>query len=88
MIAKGGSSTAVDGFAVSNFLKKNDIKKFKLLSNYEVIFKDNDYTQKNIRIQKKPIIKINKNNDYDEIRINLGAMGTLDLDPSINERLL
>ena len=81
--AKGGDSTAVDGFAVSNFLKLNDSKKFKLLSSYEVIFKDNDYTQKNIRIQKKPIIKINKKNDYDEIRINLGAMGTMDLDPSI-----
>ena len=29
------------------------------------------------------IIKINKNNDYEEIRINLGAMGTLDLSPNI-----
>ena len=81
--AEGGSSTAVDGFAVSNFLKINNTNKFKLLTNHEVIFKDNDYTQKNIRVQKKPIIKINKENDYDEIRINLGAMGTIDLDPSI-----
>ena len=81
--ANGGSSTVVDGFAVSDFLKKNDFNKFKLLTNHEVIFKDNDYTQKNIRMQKKPIIKINKQNDYDEIRINLGAMGTLDLDPKI-----
>tara|TARA_Y100001970_G_C14088142_1_gene778486 strand:+ start:31 stop:1170 length:1140 start_codon:yes stop_codon:yes gene_type:complete len=79
----GGSSTAVDGFAVSNFLKLNDIKKFKLLINHEVIFKDSDYTQKNIRIQKAPIIKINKQNDFEEIRINLGAMGTLDLEPNI-----
>ncbi|MDC6448478.1 TauD/TfdA family dioxygenase, partial [Alphaproteobacteria bacterium] len=81
--AIGGSSTAVDGFAVSNFLKKNDINKFKLLINNEVFFKDNDYTQKNIRKQKSPIIKMNNDNDYDEIRINLGAMGTIDLEPKI-----
>ena len=59
------------------------IENLNYLTNNEVIFKDNDYTQKNIRIQKKPIIKINKQNDYDEIRINLGAMGTIDLDPLI-----
>ena len=81
--ADGGYSTAVDGFAVSNFLKLNEINKFKLLTNNEVIFKDNDYTQKNIRLQKSPIIKINNKDDYEEIRINLGAMGTIDLEPSI-----
>ena len=77
--ADGGNSTAVDGFAVAEYLKNKYIKKFKLLIKNEVVFKDNDYTQKNIRIQKSPIIKINNNNDYEEIRINLGAMGTLDL---------
>ena len=81
--AKGGSSTAVDGFAVAEYIKNKELKKFKLLNKHEVIFKDNDYTQKNIRIQKSSIIKINKNNDYEEIRINLGAMGTLDLSPNI-----
>ena len=34
-------------------------------------------------IRESTIIKINKNNDYEEIRINLGAMGTLDLSPKI-----
>jgi len=81
--AEGGSSTAVDGFAVADYLRNKELKKFKLLSENEVIFKDNDYTQKNIRIQKSPIIKIKKNKGYDEIRINLGAMGTLDLSPKI-----
>jgi len=81
--ADGGNSTAVDGFAVAEYLKNKEFKKFKLLNQHEVIFKDNDYTQKNIRVQKSPIIKINKNNDYEEIRINLGAMGTLDLSPNI-----
>ncbi len=81
--AKGGSSTAVDGFAVADYMKNKEFKKFKLLKKHEVVFKDNDYTQKNIRIQKSPIIKINKNNDYEEVRINLGAMGTLDLNPNI-----
>ena len=81
--AKGGNSTAVDGFAVANFLKKNHIKKYKLLTENEVIFKDNDFTQKNIRVQKSPIIKVSKYKDFEEIRINLGAMGTLDLSPKI-----
>ena len=81
--ADGGNSTAVDGFAVAEYLKNKEFKKFKLLNQHEVIFKDNDYTQKNIRVQKSPIIKLNKNNDYEEIRINLGAMGTLDLSPNI-----
>ena len=81
--AKGGSSTAVDSFAVANFLKKNHLKRYKLLTEYNVIFKDNDFTQKNVRVQKSPIIKVNKNKDFEEVRINLGAMGTLDLDPKI-----
>jgi len=81
--AEGGSSTAVDGFAVADYLKNKEFKKFKLLYENEVVFKDNDYTQKNIRIQKSSIIKINKNDDYEEIRINLGAMGVLDLSPNI-----
>ena len=81
--AKGGSSTAVDSFAAANFLKKNHLKKYKLLTENNVIFKDNDFTQKNVRIQKSPIIKVNKSKDFEEVRINLGAMGTLDLDPKI-----
>ena len=81
--AKGGSSTAVDSFAVANFLKNNHLKKYKLLTENNVIFKDNDFTQKNVRVQKSPIIKVNKNKDFEEVRINLGAMGTLDLDPKI-----
>ena len=81
--AKGGSSTAVDSFAVANFLKKNHLKRYKLLAENNVIFKDNDFTQKNVRVQKSPIIKVNKSKDFEEVRINLGAMGTLDLDPKI-----
>ena len=54
-----------------------------MLTENEVIFKDNDFTQKNVRVQKSPIIKVNKNKDVEEIRINLGAMGTLDLSPKI-----
>ena len=81
--AKGGSSTAVDSFAVANFLKKYHLNRYKLLTENNVIFKDNDFTQKNVRVQKSPIIKLNKSKDFEEVRINLGAMGTLDLDPKI-----
>ena len=81
--ANGGYSNAVDGFSVSDYLRLTDNKKFNLLTNNDVKFKDNDFTQKNIRIYKSPIIKLNKNMSYEEIRINLGAMATLDLHPSI-----
>ena len=77
--AKGGNSTIVDGFSVANYLKKNEKEIFDILTNTEVKFKDNDYTQKSLRIFYSPIIKLNLQKNFDEIRINLGAMATLDI---------
>ncbi len=77
--AKGGNSTIVDGFSVANYLKKNEKEIFNILTNTEVKFKDNDYTQKSLRIFYSPIIKLNLQKNFDEIRINLGAMATLDI---------
>ena len=77
--AKGGNSTIVDGFSVANYLKKNEKEIFNILTNTEVKIKDNDYTQKSLRIFYSPIIKLNLQKNFDEIRINLGAMATLDI---------
>ena len=76
---KGGNSTIVDGFSVANYLKNNEKEIFDILTNTEVKFKDNDYTQKSLRIFYSPIIKLNLEKNFDEIRINLGAMATLDI---------
>ena len=77
--AKGGNSTIVDGFSVANYLKKNEKEIFNILTNTEVKFKDNDYTQNSLRIFYSTIIKLNLQKNFDEIRINLGAMATLDI---------
>ena len=79
---KGGNSTIVDGFSIANYIKKSEKEIFNILTNTEVKFKDNDYTQKSLRIFYSPIIKLNLENNFDEIRINLGAMATLDIKSS------
>ena len=77
--AKGGNTTIVDGFSVARYLQKNEKEIFDVLTNTKVKFKDNDYTQKSLRIFYSPIIKLNSEKNFDEIRINLGAMATLDI---------
>ena len=77
--AKGGNTTIVDGFSVARYLQKNEKEIFDILTNTKVKFKDNDYTQKSLRIFYSPIIKLNSEKNFDEIRINLGAMATLDI---------
>ena len=64
---------------VPNYLQKNEKEIFNILTNTEVKFKDNDYTQKSLRIFYSPIIKLNLQKNFDEIRMNLGAMATLDI---------
>ena len=53
--ANGGLSSVVDGFAVANYLKKNEKDVFKILTQTYVKFKDTDYIQ-------------NKANQYDSLR--------------------
>ena len=80
--AKGGDSTAVDGFAVANHLKQNEKEVFNMLTTTNVKFKDNDFTQKAIRILYSPIITLTKDNDFNDIRMNMGAMATIDVHPN------
>ena len=67
--ADGGSSTAVDGFAVAEYLKVNDYNAFKTLLNTYVKFKDNDYTQNTTRIFHAPLITLDKDLDYNDINL-------------------
>ena len=80
--AKGGNSSVVDGFAVSNYLRKKEKKIFKILTTTHVKFKDTDYTQKAIRVLYSPLITLTKDNDFNDIRFNMAAMGIIDIDSS------
>ena len=79
--ATGGKSSVVDGFAVANYLRKNENDIFKILSTTYVKFKDTDYTQKAIRILHSPIITLTKDKDFNDIRFSMAAMGAVDIDP-------
>ena len=78
--AKGGNSSVVDGFAVANYLKINEKEAFKVLTNTYVKFKDTDYTQKATRVLHSPLITLNKDKDFNDIRFSMAAMGTVDVD--------
>ena len=47
--AEGGDSSAVDGFAVADYLRKNEKDIFETLVSVPLKFKDKDYTQESIR---------------------------------------
>ena len=76
---KGGISTCLDGFKVANFFKENYSNMFDLLTSIPVKFKDNDYTQNKIRIHNSPIINLEKNGEFKDVRFNMGAMGILNI---------
>ncbi len=79
--ATGGKSSVVDGFAVANHLMKKELEAFKILTSTHVKFKDTDYTQKAIRILHSPIITLTKDNDFNDIRFSMAAMGAIDINP-------
>ena len=83
--ATGGMSTTVDGFAVANYLKKTDPQIFELLINTHIKFKDDDFTQDKKRIFYSPLITLNKDKDFNDIRFSMAAMGVLDIHPDIME---
>ena len=58
--ADGGDSSAVDGFAVSGYLKKNEKEIFETLVNIPLKFRDKDYTQETIRNFHAPAISLTK----------------------------
>ena len=85
--AKGGDSSAVDGFAVADYLKKNEKEIFETLVSIPLKFKDNDYTQETIRIFHAPAISLTKDGDYNDIRFSVATMDALDCHPDIMEKV-
>ena len=85
--AEGGDSSAVDGFAVSDYLRKNEKEVFQTLVGVPLKFRDQDYTQQSIRGFHAPAISLTKDNDYNDIRFSVATMDALDCHPDIMEKV-
>ena len=85
--AEGGDSSAVDGFSVADYLKKNEKEIFETLVNVPLKFIDKDYTQESIRGFHAPAISLTKDHDYNDIRFSVATMDTLDCNPDIMEKV-
>jgi gamma-butyrobetaine dioxygenase len=85
--AKGGDSSAVDGFAVADYLKKEEKEIFETLVHTPLKFKDNDYTQETIRTFHAPAISLTKDGDFNDIRFSVATMDTLDCHPDVMEKV-
>jgi gamma-butyrobetaine dioxygenase len=85
--AKGGDSSAVDAFAVADYLRKNEKEIFDSLVSVPLKFKDKDYTQVAHRSFHSPAITLTKDGDYNDIRFSVATMDTLDCDPEIMEKV-
>ncbi|MDA9996211.1 TauD/TfdA family dioxygenase [Candidatus Pelagibacter sp.] len=85
--AEGGNSSAVDGFAVADYLKKNEKEIFETLVNIPLKFRDKDYTQETIRNFHATAISLTKDGDYNDIRFSVATMDTLDCHPDIMDKV-
>jgi len=85
--AEGGNSSAVDAFAVADYLRKNEKEIFESLVSVPLKFKDNDYTQESIRIFHAPAITLTKDDDYNDIRFSVATMDALDCHPDIMDKV-
>ena len=79
--ATGGESVAVDGFKVIDYLKNNHPNDYDVILNTSVKFVNRDYTTNTIRVMHKPIITLDHNNDYNDIRFSVAYMGVMDCHP-------
>ena len=85
--AKGGDSSAVDGFTVADYLKKNEKEIFETLINVHLKFRDKDYTQVVHRSFHAPAISLTKDGDYNDIRFSIATMDALDCKPEIMDKV-
>ena len=79
--AKGGNSSAVDAFAVADYLRKNEEDIFDVLVNTPLKFRDKDYTQEAVRSFYGPAISLTKDGDYNDIRYSIATLDALDCHP-------
>ena len=85
--AEGGDSSAVDGFAVADYLRKSEKEIFETLLSVPLKFRDKDYTQESIRGFHAPAISLTKDNDYNDIRFSVATMDTSDCHPDIMDKV-
>lgn len=85
--AEGGDSSAVDGFAVADYLRKNEKEIFETLVNIHLKFRDKDYTQNVHRSFHAPAISLTKDGDYNDIRFSVATMDALDCHPNVMDKV-
>ena len=85
--AKGGDSSAVDAFAVADYLRKNEKDIFDILVSVPLKFRDKDYTQRAIRSVYGTAISLTKDGDYNDIRYSIATLDALDCHPDIMEKV-
>ena len=71
--AQGGDSSAVDAFAVADYLKNNEKDIFDILVNTPLKFRDKDYTQEAVRSVYGTAISLTKDGDYNDIRYSIAT---------------
>jgi len=84
---EGGDSSAVDAFAVADYLRKNEKETFETLVNIPLKFRDKDYTQKLHRTFYAPAISLTKDGDYNDIRFSVATMDALDCHPDVMDKV-
>jgi len=85
--ATGGDSSAVDAFAVADYLKKNEKDVFDILVSVPLKFRDKDYTQEAVRSVYGTAISLTKDGDYNDIRYSIATLDALDCHPDIMEKV-
>ena len=83
----GGNSSAIDGFAVADYLRKNEEEIFETLTKIPLKFRDKDYTQKSHRSFHAPAISLTKDNDFHDIRFSVATMDALDCHPDVMDKV-
>ena len=85
--SEGGNSSAIDGFAVAEYLKKNEKEIFETLTSIPLKFRDKDYTQESHRSFHAPAISLTKDKDFHDIRFSVATMDALDCHPDIMDKV-
>ena len=85
--ANGGDSSAVDGFAVAEYLRNHENEIFETLVKVPLKFRDMDYTQESHRGFHAPAISLTKDGDFHDIRFSVATMDVLDCHPDLMEKV-
>ena len=85
--ANGGDSSAVDGFAVAEYLRKSEKDIFETLVSVPLKFRDKDYTQQSHRSFYAPAVSLTKDGDFNDIRFSVATMDALDCHPDVMDKV-